>query len=89
MSSENNLFDGLKDIMREQLKDAYMEGAHRGSITTCAIIYATMRAAGLEEDNFLFLILKDIARQHGCEDLETEAEKIRNNSSATSVIDPS
>lgn len=89
MSGENNLFDGLKDIMREQMKDAYMEGAHRGSITTCAIIYATMRTAGLEEDNFLFFILKDIAKQHGCENLEAEAEKMRNNSSATNAINPS
>jgi hypothetical protein len=48
-----------------------------------------MRAAGLEEDNFLFLILKDIAKQHGCENLEAEAEKMRNNSSATNAINPS
>lgn len=78
MSGENNLFDGLKDMMRKQTKDAYIEGAHRGSITTCAIIYATMRAAGLEEDNFLFYILKDLAKQHGCEDLPALAEKMQN-----------
>jgi hypothetical protein len=76
--SDNNLFDGLKDLMREQMKEAYMEGAHRGSVTTCAVIYQTMKADGLEEDNFLFLILKDLAHQHGCDNLAEEAEKLQN-----------
>lgn len=75
--SDNNLFDGLKDLMREQMKEAYMEGAHRGAITTCAVIYQTMKAAGLEEDNFLFLILKDLAKQHGCDDLAEVADKLQ------------
>lgn len=75
--SDNNLFEGLKDLMREQMKEAYMEGAHHGSVTTCAVIYRTMEAAGLEEDNFLFLILKDLAKQHGCDDLVEVADKLQ------------
>ena len=77
-NDKNNLFDGLKDLIREQLKDAYMEGAHYGAATTCAIIYQTMKTAGLEEENFLFYILKDLAKQHGCEDLFALAEKMQN-----------
>ena len=35
------------------------------------------RYAGLEEDNFLFYMLNDIARQHGCEDLAAAAAKLQ------------
>jgi hypothetical protein len=76
--ADNNLFDELKETVQQQIKEAYMEGAHHGAATTCAIIYQTMKTAGLEEDNFLFYILKDLARQHGCEDLSTLAEKMQN-----------
>ena len=76
--TDNNLFNGLKEAVQRQLKEAYMEGTHYGAITACAIIYQTMKIAGLEEDNFLFYILKDLAKQHGCEDLPALAEKIHN-----------
>jgi hypothetical protein len=76
--SDNNLFNGLKDLVKEQFKEAYMEGSHYGATTTCAIIYQTMKTAGLEEDNFLFYILKDLAKQHGCENLPMLAENLRN-----------
>jgi tRNA threonylcarbamoyladenosine modification (KEOPS) complex Cgi121 subunit len=75
--ADNNLFDGLKEAVQRQIKEAYMEGAHHGATTTCAIIYQTMKAAGLEEDNFLFLILKDLAKQHGCDDLAEVADKLQ------------
>ena len=77
MDNQNNLFEGMKDALQERIKDAYIEGAKTGAITTCSIIYATMTAAGLEEDNFLFIMLKDIAKQHGCEDLPTAAAALR------------
>jgi tRNA threonylcarbamoyladenosine modification (KEOPS) complex Cgi121 subunit len=76
--SDNSVFSELKELMQQQIKEAYMEGVHKGAETTCAIIYQTMKMAGLEEDNFLFYILNDIARQHGCEDLPALAEKIQN-----------
>lgn len=82
--SDNNLFDSLKDLMREQMKEAYMEGAHQGSVTTCAVIYQTMRAAGLEEDNVLFLILKDLAKQNGCDNLAEVADKLQSKGTPTS-----
>jgi hypothetical protein len=66
---KDNLFEDMRELLQAQVKEAYMEGAHSGAVTTCAVIYATMRAAGLEENNILYTILKDIAKQHGCEDL--------------------
>ena len=75
--SGNNLFDELKELMQQQIKEAYMEGIHKGAEITCATVYQTMKIAGLEEDNFLFYILKDIARQHGCEDLAAAAAKLQ------------
>ena len=59
----------LKESLRTQFKEFYMDGVHQGAITTCAIIYHTMRATGLKENNILFTILKDLAQKHGCEDL--------------------
>ena len=87
--ADNNLFDELKETMQRQIKEAYMEGAHHGAATTCAIIYQTMKTAGLEEDNFLFYILKDLAKQHGCEDLSTLAEKMQNKEPTSSGEIPS
>ena len=77
MSEDNNLFGELKELMQQQMKEAYMEGIHKGAEITCAIIYQTMKMAGLEEDNFLFYILNDIARQHGCEDLAAAAAQLQ------------
>lgn len=77
MSEDNNLFDELRELMQQQMKEAYMEGIHKGAEITCAIIYQTMKMAGLEEDNILFYMLNDIARQHGCEDLAAAAAKLQ------------
>lgn len=82
MDTPKNLFEDMKEMLREQVKEAYMEGAHQGSITTCAILYQTMKVAGLEEGNLLFELLKDIAKQHGCEDLPAVAEKLQTKTKA-------
>ena len=87
--SDNNLFGELKEIMQQQMKEAYMEGIHKGAEVTCAIIYQTMKMMGLEEDNFLFYVLNDIARQHGCEDLSALAEKMQNKEPTSSGEIPS
>lgn len=73
-----DIFSDIRATLQKQIKEAYMEGAHQGAITTCAIIYETMTNAGLEADNFLFYMLKDIAHQHGCEDLAAVAATLRN-----------
>jgi hypothetical protein len=75
--SEKNIFDGIKDALQKQLREAYLEGANQGSINTCAIIYNTMTMVGLEEDNFFIYMLKDIAKQHGCEDLAEYSKLMR------------
>lgn len=84
MDTPKNLFEDMKAELQKQIKEAYMEGTHQGAITTCAIIYSTMRSAGLEEDNFLFLILKDLAKLHGCEDLPAVAAELTTKTSKTS-----
>ena len=75
--SENNLFEEMKAAIQAQIKEAYMDGVHQGAITTCAIIYGTMRAAGLEETNFLFDMLRDISKQHGEENLAAIADRLQ------------
>lgn len=77
MNEKQNLFNDIKAELQKQVKEAYMEGAHQGAITTCAILYQTMRTAGLEEENLLFMLLKDLAKQHGCEDLPAVSEKLQ------------
>ena len=66
----------LKELLQAQFKESYMEGVHQGAITTCAIIYHTMRATELKENQILFTILKDLAQKHGCEDLNPIIEKL-------------
>jgi hypothetical protein len=78
MDNQDNLMDGLRDIVHQQIKKAYMEGAHQGAINVCSIIYSTLLTAGLEETNFLFDILRDIAESHGCHNLSEEVKHIRN-----------
>lgn len=88
MSNEQNIFDKLKEQFQEKVKEAYIEGAHEGAITTAALLYNIMRAAGLEETNILYSILIDIAHKHGCDDLEEVAERVRSkkNSSDSSML---
>ncbi len=83
MDNEKNLFEDMKDILKEQVKEAYMEGIHQGSITTCAVLYTTLSAAGLEETNLLFDLLRDIAKQNGCEDLPAVVERLKNKTTKT------
>ena len=76
-SSEKNIFESLKNKVNEEVKKAYIEGTHKGAIVTVAIIYDVMQAAGLEENNTHFLILKDIAKQHGCNNLKQVIEEMK------------
>ena len=85
----NNLFSELSELMHQQIKEAYIEGIHKGVETACAIIYQTMKTAGLEESNLLFYILKDLAKQYGCEDLPTLANKLQNKTAPSSGDIPS
>ena len=77
-------FDALiadtREIVKEQIKEAFLDGAKAGAIGVCRTLYETFIAAGLEADNILFLILKDIAKTNGCEDLVKYCEERRTGS---------
>ena len=76
MSNEQDILQGLREQIQKQIKDAYMEGAHQGAITTCAVLYGAMSSAGLEETHIFFDMLRDIAASHGCKDLKPVVEKL-------------
>lgn len=78
MSNEKNLFEGMKEDLRKQFEEIYMEGVHSGAITTCATLFQTMQIAGLEEENIFFTILKDLAKLHGCENLPAFVKEMQN-----------
>ena len=71
---EKNLFQDIKDFLEQEVKQAFLDGAKTGAISTCRVIYTTFTKAGLAEDNILFAILKDIAKHNGCDDLATYGE---------------
>lgn len=77
MDTPKNLFEDMKAELQKQIQDAFKEGARNGAVSTCATLYATMQIVGLEEDNLLFTLLKDIAKKNGCEDLPAVAAKLR------------
>ena len=77
--NEQQFVEDMKELVRQHIKDAYLEGVNRGAITTCAIIYSTMLYAVLEEGNIIYVILKDLAQQHGCNNLLAEVEKMKEN----------
>lgn len=59
------------------LHDSYLEGAHQGAITTCALIYSLLEGTGLEKSNSFYALLEDIARTHGCTDLGAAAARLK------------
>jgi hypothetical protein len=70
--NDKDLFGDIRGLLQKQIKEAYLEGTRQGAITTCATLYRTMQEAGLEEDNFFYALLKNIAKFHGCDDLLAE-----------------
>ena len=74
-----DVFSSLRKAMEQRLKEAYLEGAHKGSITTCATLYHVLQIAGIKEPNIFYDIIKDIASKHGCEDLAAETSNLEKN----------
>lgn len=73
METKENLFEGIKETLQEQLKQMYMDGYNKGAVTTCATLYATFVQAGLEKDNIIMKILTDLASQNGEDNLSALA----------------
>lgn len=69
-SFDTNL-KNLKEMVNEQVKKAWKEGYSQGAIITCATLYKTFMKHGLDENNILFVILKDIAAANGCNDIKS------------------
>ena len=72
-------FDELKEKFKKQVQEAYRTGANEGAISPAFIIYDFLVQLGLEKSNIIFNLLKDIAKKHGCEDLDEYAKKIKQN----------
>ena len=89
MENMKKEFDALiadtREIVKEQIKEAFLDGARAGAIGVCRTLYETFVAAGLEADNILFLMLKDIAKTNGCEDLVKYCEERRTNASPNTL----
>lgn len=75
--NEKDIFNELKDTLKKQLQEAYMAGTREGTLITVSTIYTVFANMGLEKDNILFDILRDIAQRNGCNDLESYTIKIK------------
>lgn len=69
------VLDETKEVVKEEIKNAFLQGVDTGAVSVCGIIYETFIKAGLESDNILFTIVKDIAAAHNCDNLEEYIEK--------------
>ena len=68
----------LETIVREQIEIAFKEGTKVGELNTAVTLYIVLRNIGLETDNIIFEMLKDIAKNAGCDDLEAKAQEFMN-----------
>ena len=73
--NEKDIFGELKETLKKQIQEAYITGAHEGAVSTAATLYTVLVNLGLEKDNIIFDILRDIAKRNGCNDLEEYCEK--------------
>jgi 2-hydroxy-3-keto-5-methylthiopentenyl-1-phosphate phosphatase len=72
----NAAMDKLKEDVKNEVSNAYKQGAKDGTILTCATIYRVLEMTNLSKDNILFNILKDLAARQGCEDLASKAKEL-------------
>ena len=75
--NEKDIFNELKDTLKKQLQEEYIAGTREGALVTVSTIYTVLTNIGLEKDNILFDILRDIAQRNGCNNLESYAIKIK------------
>jgi hypothetical protein len=57
---------------------AFKEGTRAGELHTAVTLYIVLRNIGLETDNIIFDMLRDIAKNAGCDDLEAKAQEFKN-----------
>ena len=69
----------LKEMVKAEIEKDWRDGFNAGSLNTCYVLYRTFQSVGLEETNMLFTILKDIAKNTGCEDLKKYVEDRKEN----------
>lgn len=74
---EIDVFSALEKAFQKQIHKAYIAGAHEGAISTASTLYTVLVNMGLEKDNIVFDILKDIAQRHGCNDLDAYSMKVK------------
>ena len=68
----------LETMVREQVEGAFREGTRAGELHTAVTIYIVLRNCGLEKDNIIFDILRDVAKNAGCNDLDAKAQEFKN-----------
>ena len=74
--NEKDIFNELKETLKKQVQEAYTAGAREGAIITASTLYTVFTNIGLEKDNILFDILRDIAKRNGCDDLDAYSIKV-------------
>ena len=65
----NKALKELKINVQKEIKEAFLNGAKEGSITTIATLYGVILDLGLDESNLIFTIMRDLAEKNGCKDI--------------------
>lgn len=68
----------LKNLIHEQIEKAFKEGTRVGELNTACVLYSVLSNMGLEKDNIIFDMLRDIARKAECDDIEAEVQRLKN-----------
>jgi len=79
------LLDETRETVKAEIKNAFLQGADAGALSVCRTLYETFTIAGLEPTNVLFDMLKDIAKNHKCDDLEEYCRQRREESSGNAL----
>lgn len=74
----NKDIETLKEGIKKDIEKAYKDGSATGAVIVCATLYRVLKEMGLNEDNILYDILKDLAKNQGnCDDLPAYIEKMK------------
>lgn len=87
MDKIKEVFNTLREDVKKQVADAYKQGAREGAVLTCAILYSVISQTNLSKDHGLYLILNELAKNNGCEDLAARAATLRQEETPSASID--